>query len=359
MALLQLLANSIRILSIEFCPYHMFIDEVSIYVRSGDGGDGCVSFRHEKFAARGGPDGGNGGKGASIIIRCDKHLNNLLQYKYKRKFIGQNGQPGMGSNCSGKSRPPMILTVPQGTQVFMVEQSHQNELIDQNQAITLLCDLIEDGQEFEVVTGGKGGLGNSHFRSSINRAPCRNTKGESGQEMFLCLHLKLLADVGIIGMPNAGKSTILSRITNAKPKIADYPFTTLQPNLGLVRSYDEEFLVADIPGLISGASEGCGLGDRFLKHIERCNVLLHVIDATAQDVMNNYNIIRKELLQYADSLTQKKEIIVLNKIDAIEPDELERKSALFLGKEVIHISCFTGENIDAIIKALFLSLKAS
>lgn len=290
-----------------------FLDEAKIYLRSGDGGNGCVSFRREKFVAEGGPNGGDGGRGGSIIFRANSHLNTLVNFRYKQHFKAKAGESGKGQNCNGKSGDDLILEVPVGTQIFSDDANH------------LLFDFTEDESEFKILPGGKGGLGNSHFKSSITQAPTRSIPGAPGEEMWVWLKLKLISDIGIIGLPNAGKSTFLSVISNAKPKIADYPFTTLVPNLGVAKINDDEIVLADIPGLIEGAHLGLGLGHRFLKHIERCASLLHLIDASSDDVVENYLAVRNELEEYSEILKNKKEVICLNKIDLLTGEELEEK----------------------------------
>jgi GTP-binding protein len=325
-----------------------FIDEARIYLKSGNGGNGCVAFRREKFIDKGGPSGGNGGKGASIVFVANPHMNTLLSFRYKQHFRAENGQPGKGSDMDGKSKPPMILEVPVGTQILSAEDQH------------LLFDFTESGQEFEILKGGRGGVGNSHFRSSTNQAPRRSIPGEMTEEISVYLRLKLLADVGLVGMPNAGKSTFLAHVTNAKPKIADYPFSTLTPGLGVVKVDDEEFVMADIPGLIEGAHLGHGLGDRFLKHVERCKILLHLIDAFSDDVVRDYLIIRAELESYSSDLAAKLEIICLNKIDLIDPDALNLKLKALekaSGNKIFMISGATGQNLQNVIYSTFNILK--
>jgi len=280
-----------------------FLDQVKVHVASGKGGNGCVSFRHEKFVEYGGPDGGNGGKGSSIIFETNKNLNTLIDFRYQKYFKGKNGEAGKGQNRTGANAKDIIIKIPKGTQILTEDKS------------VILSDMTEDNQKFIIVRGGKGGLGNTHFKSSTNRSPRQYTKGQDSSEMWVWLSLKLIADVGIIGLPNAGKSTLLSKISSAHPKIADYPFTTLHPVLGVVRDDDYEFVVADIPGLIQGAHEGRGLGDKFLAHIERCKILLHLVDTGDDKVINNYNTIRLELKKYGNNLLNKKEIIALSKID--------------------------------------------
>lgn len=325
-----------------------FIDEARIYIKGGDGGNGCVSFRREKFIDMGGPDGGDGGRGGSIIIETDPHINTLSSFRYKREFKAQNGESGKGRNCTGASRPPLVLKVPVGTQVL----SDEDEI--------LLHDFTKSAETYEIIRGGKGGLGNSHFKSSINQAPRRTTSPELGQEMWVWLKLKLISEAGIIGLPNAGKSTFLSRVTAAKPKIADYPFTTLSPQLGVVRKDDEEFVMADIPGLIEGAHEGLGLGDKFLKHVERCGVLLHLIDVTAEDIVTNYRIIRGELEAYSQILTEKLEVIALNKCDALTEEEIETKKKVIedeSGKEVCVISGHSGAGVPEVLRLIHREIK--
>lgn len=317
-----------------------FIDEAKIYLKSGNGGNGCVAFRREKFIDKGGPSGGNGGRGASIVFVANAHINTLVHFRYKQHFRAENGDAGKGSDMDGKSKPPLVLEVPVGTQILSIDSDH------------VLFDFISDGQEFEILKGGKGGIGNSHFRSSTNQAPKFALPGEVTQEISVYLKLKLLADVGLLGLPNAGKSTFLSAVTNAKPKIADYPFTTLSPGLGVVKIQDQEFVIADIPGLIEGAHLGIGLGDRFLKHIERCKILLHLIDASDDDVVANYQIIRNEIAGYSTSLVDKFEILCLNKIDIISDDQLEEKMQALRsvsGADVFAISGATGKNLQQLL----------
>ncbi len=285
-----------------------FIDEVKIHVSAGNGGNGAVSFRREKFIPRGGPDGGDGGRGGNIILKCTRDLNTLIDYRYQQHFKAKNGVAGMGRRKNGAGGDDIVLKVPLGTQIF-----------DDNQR--LIIDLAYHDQEFMIAKGGRGGLGNDNFKSSTNQAPEYAQKGEAGQEMWLVLKLKLLSDVGLLGLPNAGKSTFLSATTRAKPKIADYPFTTLKPQLGVVYIDQKEFVMADIPGLIKGASDGKGLGDRFLKHIERCSLLLHLIDINSDDIVESYKTIRNELKNYSLELSKKPEIIALNKCDLIEKDQ--------------------------------------
>jgi GTP-binding protein len=290
-----------------------FIDESRIHLKAGDGGNGASSFRREKFIPRGGPDGGDGGRGGSIIFKATKDLNTLIDFRFQQNFIAKSGQKGAGRNKNGSAGEDMILKIPVGTEIIDDETRES------------IFDFTEDNQEFVVVKGGRGGLGNSNFKSSTNRSPTYAQKGEEGQMMWVNLQLKLLSDAGLLGMPNAGKSTFLSATTRAKPKIADYPFTTLKPQLGVVYIDDFEFVLADIPGLIKGASLGKGLGDRFLKHIERCGVLLHLIDGAAENIVENYQIIKDELVGYSQDLIDKTEVIALNKIDLLEAEEIEKK----------------------------------
>lgn len=317
-----------------------FIDEATIYVKAGDGGNGCASFRREKYVDMGGPDGGDGGSGGSIVFIANHHLNTLLNFRYKQHFKASNGEGGKGANRTGKSSPPLILEVPIGTQIFS-----ENGL--------MLFDFTVDEQQFELLKGGKGGLGNAHFKSSINQAPTRKTEGEVGEELWIKLKLKLLSDAGLIGLPNAGKSTFLASSTSAKPKIADYPFTTLSPGLGVVYVDQEEFVLADIPGLIEGASDGHGLGDKFLKHIERCGVLIHLVDGLSDDVVRDYNIIRHELESYSPLLKDKIEILCLNKCDSLSEEEIAEKVAMLKAitkSEIYTISTYTKSGMSMVLK---------
>ena len=289
-----------------------FLDQVKIYIKAGNGGDGSPSFRREKFIEFGGPDGGDGGKGGSIILRAEQNLNTLIDFRYQQHHKAQRGENGAGQNRTGKGGLNLVLKVPLGTQVF--EEDNK----------TLIYDFTKIGEEFVAANGGKGGLGNTRFKSSTNRAPRKYTKGLIGEEFTIWLQLKTIADIGIIGLPNAGKSSLLAAITNANPKIANYEFTTLNPNLG-VASYDnKEITIADIPGLIEGANEGTGLGTQFLKHIERCKSLLHLIDITNVNLIKAYNQVKNELQNYSEELIKKKELIVLNKIDLVDRDLVEK-----------------------------------
>jgi GTP-binding protein len=292
-----------------------FLDQAKIYVRSGAGGNGCVSFRREKFIEYGGPNGGNGGKGGDVVVLCVDNLNTLIDYRYQQHFFAKNGEPGMGRDRSGSNGDDIVIKVPPGTEVLAEDQE------------TLIAELIEPGDRALIAKGGNGGFGNAHFKTSTNRAPRHANPGQPGEELTIWLRLKLIADAGLIGLPNAGKSTFLSRVTAAKPKIADYPFTTLHPNLGVVRAGDVDFVLADIPGLIEGAHEGAGLGTRFLGHVERCAVLLHLVDATQDDVAAAYRTVRKEIRAYSPELAKRKELVALSKCDAVTPEEMERKAA--------------------------------
>lgn len=285
-----------------------FLDQVKIYIKAGNGGDGSPSFRREKFIEFGGPDGGDGGNGGSIILTSERNLNTLIDYRYQQHHKAQRGDNGAGQNRTGKSGEDLFLKVPIGTQVF--EEDNK----------TLIFDFKKEGEQFVVASGGKGGLGNTRFKSSTNRAPKKITKGTKGEEFTIWLQLKTIADIGIIGLPNAGKSSLLAAITNANPKIANYKFTTLNPNLGVANYDDKEVVLADIPGLVEGAHEGVGLGIQFLKHIERCKSLLHLIDITNLDIKESYDQVKKELASYSSEMLKKKEIIVLNKIDLIDED---------------------------------------
>ena len=316
-----------------------FLDQVKIYIKAGNGGDGSPSFRREKFIEFGGPDGGDGGKGGSVILRSEQNLNTLIDYRYQQHHKAERGENGSGQNRTGKSGKDLVLVVPVGTQVF--EEDNK----------TLIYDFIKTGEEFVVASGGKGGLGNTRFKSSTNRAPRKYTKGIVGENFTVWLQLKTIADIGIIGMPNAGKSSLLSAITNANPKIANYQFTTLNPNLGVASYDDKEFTIADIPGLVEGAHKGTGLGIQFLKHIERCKSLLHMIDITNSDIKKNYNQIKKELKNYNSKLVKKKELVVLNKTDLIDKKEVKKILKEFsknTKSEVITLSTFERSSISKI-----------
>jgi len=320
-----------------------FLDEAKIYLQSGNGGNGCVAFRREKYIEFGGPDGGDGGKGGDIILIGADNLNTLIDFRYQQHFKAEHGTGGMGDNRYGASGKDLIIKVPVGTQVFDESREY------------LLADFTHAGQEVRLLRGGDGGKGNTHYKSSTNQAPKHAMPGFPGQTIAVWLQLKLIADAGLIGLPNAGKSTFLSRTTAAKPKIADYPFTTLQPQLGVVRQDAMEFVIADIPGLIEGAHEGAGLGTRFLGHIERCRVLLHLIDGTQEDVTGAYRTVRKELTEYAAALQDKPEILVLNKIDAMQADEIKAKLQKLKRAsktKVFAISGVSGEGIPEVLRTI-------
>ena len=313
-----------------------FLDQVKIFVKAGDGGSGSASMRREKFIEYGGPDGGNGGKGASIILKAERNLNTLIDYRYTQHFKSKRGENGKGKNKTGKTGKDLILKVPIGTQIL--EEDNK----------TLLFDFKNEKEEFVVAIGGRGGLGNTNFKSSTNRAPRKFTKGTAGEEFWIWLQLKTIADVGIIGLPNAGKSSLLAAITNATPKIANYKFTTLNPNLGVAIYDNKEITIADIPGLIEGAHIGVGLGIKFLKHIERCKTLLHLIDITEENIENLYKQVRNELGKYSKDLLKKDELIVFNKIDLIDKNKLKEKKDKFSKKtknEVLTISTFDKSSV--------------
>ena len=322
-----------------------FLDQVKIYIKAGNGGDGSPSFRREKFIEYGGPDGGDGGKGGSIILLAEQNLNTLIDFRYQQHHKAQRGDNGSGKNKTGKSGDDLILKVPLGTQVF--EEDNK----------TLIFDFLKVGEKFVAAAGGKGGLGNTRFKSSTNRAPRKFTKGTIGEEFIIWLQLKTIADIGIIGLPNAGKSSLLAAITNANPKIANYQFTTLNPNLGVASYDDKEVTIADIPGLVEGAHKGIGLGTQFLKHIERCKSLLHMIDITNENLKKSYKQIKDELKNYSTKLVKKRELIVLNKTDLIEEGEVEKIVKYFsknTKSEVIVLSTLDKKSISK-IKAKLIS----
>jgi GTP-binding protein len=292
-----------------------FLDEAKVYIRSGDGGNGCVAFRREKFIEFGGPSGGNGGRGGDVVVEAVDGLNTLIDYRYAQHFKARPGTAGMGKDRHGAAGADVVLKVPVGTQVFDDDKE------------TLLADLTEPGQRVVLATGGNGGFGNAHFKSSTNRAPRHANPGQPGEERWIWLRLKLIADAGLVGLPNAGKSTFLAAVSAARPKIADYPFTTLNPQLGVAEIDGREFVLADIPGLIEGAHEGAGLGDRFLGHIERCRVLLHLVDGTGGHAGEAYKTVRAELDAYGQGLADKHEIVALSKIDALTPEEIKQQAA--------------------------------
>jgi GTP-binding protein len=320
-----------------------FLDEAKIYIRSGDGGNGCVSFRREKFIEYGGPNGGDGGKGGDVIVQTVNGLNTLIDYRYQQHFTAKNGQAGMGKDRHGANGADVVLKVPAGTQIY------------EEDGETLLADLTDAGQRVVLLHGGNGGFGNAYFKSSTNRAPRRANPGQPGIELTIRLRLKLIADAGIVGLPNAGKSTFLAAVSAARPKIADYPFTTLHPQLGVVNVDGREFVLADIPGLIEGAHEGVGLGDRFLGHVERCRVLLHLVDATAGDPDVAYRTVRAELLAYGEGLADKPEIVALNKADALGADAIERAVKTLsrvTKKPPLVMSAVSGEGVTTVLRAL-------
>ena len=320
-----------------------FLDEAKIYIRSGDGGAGCCSFRREKFIEFGGPNGGNGGRGGDVVFEAVPDLNTLIDFRYQQHFKAEKGRNGEGSQCTGRKGETLVIKVPVGTQIVA------------DDGVTVIKDMVTAGERFLIAKGGDGGLGNEAYKTSTNRAPRRADPGWPGQEMWVWLRLKMIADVGLLGFPNAGKSTFLAATTSARPKIADYPFTTLHPNLGIAPVNHEEILIADIPGLIEGAHEGTGLGDRFLKHIERCAVLMHVIDGTQDDVAAAYKAIRKELKLYSAVLTKKPEIVVLNKCDALtESEKAEKLKALQKAcrKKPLAMSAVTGDGTKKVLAAL-------
>jgi len=338
-----------------------FLDEAKVYIRSGDGGNGCVSFRREKFIEFGGPNGGDGGRGGDVIAQAVEGLNTLIDYRYQQHFKAKNGAAGMGKDRHGANGADVILKVPVGTQIYAQD------------AETLLADLAEIGQRAVLARGGNGGFGNAHFKTSTNRAPRHANPGQPGEELTIRLRLKLIADAGIVGLPNAGKSTLLAAVSAAKPKIADYPFTTLNPQLGVVEIDGREFVLADIPGLIEGAHEGAGLGTRFLGHVERCRVLLHMIDGTGEDAGKAYATVRAELAAYGHGLSEKPEIVALNKSDAMsmvqqEEQMLRLTRAMAAGKrrgrprsehEALLMSAATGAGVPEALRALLAAIDSA
>lgn len=320
-----------------------FLDQAKVFIKSGDGGNGCMSFRREKFVEYGGPDGGDGGRGGDVYAEAVEGLNTLIDYRYAQHFKAGRGVGGMGKNKTGAGGKDITLKLPLGTQCFDEDGTF------------LMADLLETGQRVLLAKGGTGGKGNTRFKSSTNRAPRRTTTGEPGEEMWIRLRLKLLADAGLIGLPNAGKSTFLAAVSRAKPKVADYPFTTLVPHLGVVTMGNSEFVLADIPGLIEGAHGGAGLGDRFLGHVERCGVLLHLIDGSEENVVESYQTIRGELSEYGGELADKKEIIGLNKVDLLSKEVISEKLDLLRkasGRPVFAISGATGEGLLEVVREL-------
>jgi len=324
-----------------------FLDEAKVYLKSGDGGNGCVSFRREKYIEFGGPDGGDGGRGGDVVVECVDGLNTLIDYRYQQHFKAKRGTHGMGKNRTGGAGKDAVLRVPVGTQVLDEDRE------------TVLADMTEVGQRFVVLRGGDGGYGNAHFKTSTNQAPRRFDPGWPGAERWVWLRLKLIADAGLVGLPNAGKSTFLSVVSRARPKIADYPFTTIHPNLGVVRRGDDTLVLADIPGLIEGASEGVGLGTRFLGHVERCATLIHLIDVTGDDIAGAYRTVREELDAYGAGLASKAEILVLNKCDAADEDTVKAarkalaKAAGCKSGDILAISGVAGTGIDDLTGRIF------
>jgi GTP-binding protein len=334
-----------------------FLDQAKVTVRSGDGGAGCVSFRREKFIEFGGPDGGDGGRGGDVVVECSDGLNTLIDFRYQQHFKAKTGMHGMGKNRAGGKGADSVLKVPAGTQIF------------EEDGETLVADVTTVGQTIRIAKGGNGGFGNAHFTTSTNRAPRRANPGQEGEERILILRLKLIADAGLVGLPNAGKSTLLAAVSAARPKIADYPFTTLHPGLGVVRIDGRDLVLADIPGLIEGAHDGAGLGDRFLGHLERCPVLLHLVDTTGENAGADYRTIRRELAAYGGGLAEKAEIVVLTKIDAIDEEALKkqrerlRRSMRTYGapdaaRTLLAMSAVSGQGVTEAMRALYAMIKA-
>lgn len=327
-----------------------FLDQARVFIRSGGGGNGCLSFRREKYVEFGGPDGGDGGRGGDVWAECVANLNTLVDFRYQQHFKAAKGGNGMGKDRAGAKGADAVLKVPPGTQIF----AEDNE--------TLLADLTEPGERALLAGGGNGGFGNAHFKSSTNQAPRRANPGESGEELTIYLRLKLIADAGLAGLPNAGKSTFLAAVSAAKPKIADYPFTTIHPNLGVVKAGEFDFVLADIPGLIEGAHEGAGLGDRFLGHIERCGVILHLVDVTGDDPATAYRTVREELEAYGAELGGKQEIVALTKCDAVDEKEQGKKAEVLktaAGSEPYCLSAVSGQSVEIVKFALARAIKAS
>jgi GTP-binding protein len=326
-----------------------FLDQAKVYVKSGDGGSGCASFRREKFIEFGGPDGGDGGRGGDVIVECVDALNTLIDFRYQQHFRAQNGRPGMGRNMTGAGGQDIVLRVPVGTQIW--DEDYE----------TLLADMTEPGQRVVLAKGGDGGFGNTRYKTSTNQAPRKHTPGWPGTEMWIWLRLKLIADAGLVGLPNAGKSTFLAAVTEAKPKIADYPFTTLHPGLGVVRIDDDELVLADIPGLIEGAHEGAGLGDRFLGHVERCAAILHLVDGTGDNPIEAWRTVRAELEAYDEDLAAKPEILAINKIDAMPEEDVQALKELFVeetGLEPLAISGASGAGTRDVLRRIMELVRA-
>ena len=321
-----------------------FLDQAKIYIKAGNGGSGSSSFRREKYVEFGGPDGGDGGNGGSVVLEAERNLNTLIDFRYRQHFKAESGKSGSKKNKTGGSGKDLILKVPIGTQIYEEDNN------------TLIYDLTKNNEKFLVASGGKGGLGNTRFKSSVNRAPRKKTDGKKGEEFWIWLQLKVIADVGIIGLPNAGKSSFLSKCTRARPKIANYPFTTINPNLGVLSIDNKELVMADIPGLIEGSHKGIGLGDKFLRHIERCKTLIHLIDISEKDILGNYQKIRNELSMYDKQILKKKEIIIFNKIDLIDTNLINKILKDFkikIKKKYEIISLISNQNFDKIKKTIF------
>ena len=321
-----------------------FLDQAKIYIKAGDGGAGSASFRREKYIEFGGPDGGDGGNGGSVILESEGNLNTLIDFRYRQHFKAETGKSGSKKNKTGASGKDLILKVPVGTQIYEEDNN------------TLIYDLTKNKEKFVVATGGKGGLGNTRFKSSTNRTPRKKTNGKKGEEFWIWLQLKVIADVGIIGLPNAGKSSFLSKCTKAKPKIANYPFTTINPNLGVLNINHKEIVLADIPGLIEGSHKGIGLGDKFLRHIERCKTLIHLIDISEKDILGNYLKIKSELSKYDKKILKKTEIIIFNKLDLIDMDSITKKLENFrkkIKKNFEITSLLSGQNFEKIKKIIY------
>ena len=321
-----------------------FLDQAKIYIKAGDGGAGSASFRREKYIEFGGPDGGDGGNGGSVILESERNLNTLIDFRYRQHFKAETGKSGSKKNKTGASGKDLILKVPVGTQIYEEDNN------------TLIYDLTKNKEKFVVATGGKGGLGNTRFKSSTNRTPRKKTNGKKGEEFWIWLQLKVIADVGIIGLPNAGKSSFLSKCTKAKPKIANYPFTTINPNLGVLNINHKEIVLADIPGLIEGSHKGIGLGDKFLRHIERCKTLIHLIDISEKDILGNYLKIKSELSKYDKKILKKTEIIIFNKLDLIDMDSITEKLENFrkkIKKNFEITSLLSGQNFEKIKKIIY------
>ena len=321
-----------------------FLDQAKIYIKAGDGGAGSASFRREKYIEFGGPDGGDGGNGGSVILESEENLNTLIDFRYRQHFKAETGKSGSKKNKTGAGGKDLILKVPVGTQIYEEDNN------------TLIYDLTKNKERFVVATGGKGGLGNTRFKSSTNRTPRKKTDGKKGEEFWIWLQLKVIADVGIIGLPNAGKSSFLSKCTKAKPKIANYPFTTINPNLGVLNINHKEIVLADIPGLIEGSHKGIGLGDKFLRHIERCKTLIHLIDISEKDILGNYLKIKSELSKYDKKILKKTEIIIFNKLDLIDMDSITEKLENFrkkIKKNFEVTSLLSGQNFEKIKKIIY------